>query len=300
MVADNTTLNFGFWNCAISPPGQSAAVDEEMISAAFFLIEKMFFDHNLAFVVICEINEESFALLSILLKENGFESILANDKSPTGSRMDLACIYIKERVLVSKGETHFGSVGTSSIKISQEFFVLTPLSDSPLSIFASHWPSRLQHVADDFRNQCSIGLKFRLVNLQNEKKQFVLMGDYNDDPYSHTLFKNLMATNDRALVISNSSSWLYNPFWRTLFARSYFNRDSDTHDFGTCYNQSNNRNQWSTFDQIIFSGDFLKEGDWFINEEKCFVISDESFVRLIMDKENKFDHLPVIGSISYC
>jgi len=290
-------LNFGFWNCAISPPGQSEDPEITMISEAFDLIKGLFLAHNLAFLIICEINEGSFVLLKEMLDKDGFESMLANDKTPTGSRLDLACIYVPTLVSIVKQESHFGNVGTSSIKISQQFELQTPYSKETILLFASHWPSRLQYVADDFKNHCSIGLKYKIERLQEINKQFIIMGDFNDDPYSHALFKNLMATNDRALVISKTSCWLYNPFWKSLSARTFFNKDSNTHDFGTCYTRTNNMNKWSTFDQIIFSGNFLKNGKWFINEEKCTVISDEVLVNLIMDDENKFDHLPIIGSI---
>lgn len=271
-----------------------------MVLDAFELLKGIFVSHGLAFLVLCEVNESSFEMLRPLLVEYGFESILFDDKTPTGSRLDLACVYLPNLVSIKKEESHFGNVGTSSIKISQQFSVLTSLGGEPIIIFASHWPSRLQYVAQDFKNHCSIGLKNRIEKLQEMNKQFILMGDFNDDPYSQALFKNLTATNDRALVISKTSFWLYNPFWKTLFARSTFSRGSNAHDFGTCYNKTNNMNKWSTFDQIIFSGNFLKSGKWFINEEKCTVISDEAFVDLIMDDGNKFDHLPVIGSIVYC
>lgn len=297
MEADKKLLNFGFWNCAISPPGQNTPVDDEMVTAAFNIIVDLFSEYNLAFLFICEINDQSFTKLKLRFDKTGLQTILTNDKSITGSRLDIACIYLPTLVNLKKGESHFGNLGTSSVKVSQEFFVTSPYSDKSIRIFVSHWASRVLTIADDFRNECSIGLRLKTKQLQEVKEQFIAMGDFNDDPYSQALFKNLHATNDRALVISEPFSWLYNPFWKTLAARSAFHPDSNSHDFGTCYNLARNRNSWSTFDQMIYSGDFLKGGEWHINESKCQVISDEKFVNLIMDEENKFDHLPIIGSI---
>lgn len=297
MKVDEKLLNFGFWNCAISPPGQSIPVDDNMVTAAFNIIKNLFSEHGLAFFFICEINEQSYDKLRVLFLSVGLGSILANEKSLTGSRLDIACVYIPSLVSVSKGEPHFGNLGTSSVKVSQEFILKNTFSDESISIFVSHWASRILKIADDFRNECSIGLRMKISELQKKKKQFIVMGDFNDDPYSQPLFKNLHATNDRALVISEPFSWLYNPFWKTLAARTPFHPSMGSHDFGTCYNLSRNRNSWSTFDQMMYSGDFLTNGEWNINEAKCQVISDNEFVSLIMDEKNKFDHLPITGSI---
>jgi hypothetical protein len=291
-------FSFGFWNCAISPPGQNDPVDAEMVISAFEIIKSLFEEHALAIIFLCEINVNSFTLIEEMAKDIGVESIIANDSTPTGSKFDLACLYLPEHVQIEKGLTHVGRVGTSRIKVAQTFSVIFDKNEKPIHFLLSHWPSRLQDISKSFRNECSIGLRMGVVNLQENNESFILLGDYNDDPYSETIFDNLRATNDRSLVITSPDYWLYNPFWRTLYARSVFSLSDAKHDFGTCYSKANNRNSWSSFDQILFSGDFLKAGDYYINEENCKVISDEKYVKLIMSSDNNFDHLPIIGSIS--
>lgn len=123
------------------------------------------------------------------------------------------------------------------------------------------------------------------------------MGDYNDEPYAHSLFKNMSATNDRNLVLSDPDCWLYNPYWKTLFARIPFSIDEQQHDFGTCYSKAGNRKTWSSFDQIIFSGDFLSSGPWYLEESATGVVLTDKIRTAIMDNKHCFDHMPVIGCI---
>ncbi|MBG6244780.1 hypothetical protein CS369_08380 [Candidatus Symbiopectobacterium sp. 'North America'] len=130
-----------------------------------------------------------------------------------------------------------------------------------------------------------------------DKKQVILMGDYNDEPYAHSLFKNMSATNDRDLVLSEPDYWLYNPYWKTLSARVPFSIDEQQHDFGTCYSKAGNRNTLSAFDQIIFSGDFLSSGPWYLEESATGVVLTDKIRAAIMNNKHCFDHMPVIGYI---
>ncbi|WP_447888882.1 endonuclease/exonuclease/phosphatase family protein [Serratia fonticola] len=292
-------ISFAFWNCAISPPGISDSPQAQLVDDAVNVIKNLLVEKNVSFVALCEVNEESFALLNEGLSDERFQSVLLNDKTKTGSRFDICLFYSVQDVSISEGVSHTGMVGTSSIKIAQQLEVEVKNNKTKVNFLISHWPSRLQYVSDSFRNECSIGLRNFVYGLINDDLQVILMGDYNDDPYSAGLFKNLKATNDRALVLSSTKGWLYNPFWRELIAREYFSQDSKDHDFGTCYSKANNRNRWSTFDQIIFSGNFLQGGPWFLKESKTGVVTDSSLINMVMSDKHKFDHLPVFGCIEY-
>lgn len=291
-------FNFAFWNCAVSPPGKNKSLDDSAIyDDIVSVIKYILFEREIDFLALCEVNNESFGKISLALRELGLSFKLLNNKTETGSRFDIAYIYVAEKIEVIPGVAHTGNVGTSAIKIAQQLKVFFKNEGSVIQMLVSHWPSRLQNVAEDFRNKCSIGLRGFVDSLVAEGQQVILMGDYNDDPYAHSLFKNMSATNDRGLVISKPDFWLYNPFWKTLFPKIPYSYGEDCHDFGTCYSKSNNRNSWSAFDQIIFSGSFLTNGPWYLKEAFTGTIMTEALRKAILDENHAFDHVPIVGCV---
>lgn len=135
------------------------------------------------------------------------------DKTDNGAEFDIGYFFDPQKVFVEKGVAHTARLGTSSVKVAQQLLlVINEDLSNVINIFISHWPSRLRKIADDFREECSKGLRLNIENYINNGRQVILMGDYNDEPYSQSLFKNIHATNDRALVLSDPTYWLYNPF----------------------------------------------------------------------------------------
>ncbi|UAY97547.1 endonuclease/exonuclease/phosphatase family protein [Dickeya dadantii] len=293
-------FRFAFWNCAISPPGQKDIRSPENVADAVKVILELFVNEKISFLALCEVNKDSFQSLSTALSEFDLP-LLGNfmaDKTSTGSTFDIGYFYNSSQVEVEHGHAHTGRLGTSSIKIAQQLLVFVKEeSPSLLNVFISHWPSQLRTIAEDFRDKCSIGLRRSIEEIVNKKQQAILIGDYNTEPYDHSLFKNLSATNDRELVLSAPDYWLYNPYWKTLSARVPFTVNEQRHDFGTCYSKAGNRNTWSTFDQIIFSGDFLSSGPWYLEESSTGVVLTDEIRAAILNNKHYFDHMPVIGCI---
>ncbi|MFY0167837.1 hypothetical protein [Klebsiella aerogenes] len=291
---------FAFWNCAISPPGIKGTRTPADIADAVEVIADLFTSKKLMFLALCEVNVESFKSISRELDKIGLSlsSQFLPDKTLTGAEFDIGYIYESAEVNVIQGMAHTARLGTSQVKVAQQLFVfINGDASSGVNIFVSHWPSQLRKIADDFRDECSKGLRSNIERFIDVGQSVILMGDYNAEPYSHSLFKNIHATNDRALVLSEPNYWLYNPYWKALAARMPFKIDEQQHDFGTCYSKSGNRNHWSTFDQIIFSGHFLHCGPWYLNESSTGVVLTDKLRTAIMDSKHYFDHMPVIGCI---
>lgn len=288
----------------MSPPGQKEMQSPANMADAVDVIADIFKDKSISLLALCEVNKESFEFISSALSKLGL-SLSAQfmpDKTSTGSEFDIGYFYDSTQVSVQHGLAHTGRLGTSSVKIAQQLLMVVKGEEpSIINVLVSHWSSQLLKIADDFREECSKGLRSFVENLINENHQVILMGDYNDEPYSHSLFKNMHATSDRALVLSNPEFWLYNPYWKSLSARmpfTVFTVDEQQHDFGTCYSKSGNRNNWSTFDQIIFSGHFLSSGPWYLQESATGVVLTDKLRAAIMDNKHCFDHMPVVGCIS--
>lgn len=294
-------FRFAFWNCAMSPPGRKEMQSPANMADAVEIIADLFTKHEIFFLALCEVNKTSFEYISNALTGFGL-SLSAQfmpDKTSTGSEFDIGYFYDSTRVAVQHGLAHAGSLGTSSVKIAQQLFmVVNEECPTVINVLVSHWSGQLLKIAEDFREECSKGLRHFVESLIKDNQQVILMGDYNDEPYSHSLFKNIRATNDRALVLSKPDFWLYNPYWKTLAARMPFTFNEQQHDFGTCYSKSGNRNHWSTFDQIIFSGHFLNSGPWYLQESATGIVLTDKLRAAIMDGKHCFDHIPVIGCIS--
>ncbi|HCB2209070.1 TPA: hypothetical protein MYR09_004159 [Citrobacter farmeri] len=264
------------------------------------VIADLFTSKKVKFLALCEVNLESFNYISSELNKIGLSlsSQFLPDRTLTGAEFDIGYIYEPAEVNVEQGMAHTARLGTSEVKVAQQLLVfINRDAYSGINIFVSHWPSQLRKIADDFRDECSKGLRRNIERFIYEEQSVILMGDYNDEPYSQSLFKNIHATNDRALVLSEPNYWLYNPYWKALVARMPFTIDEQQHDFGTCYSKSGNRNHWSTFDQIIFSGHFLHCGPWYLKESSTGVVLTDKLRAAIMDSKHYFDHMPVIGCI---
>ncbi|MFS7187857.1 hypothetical protein AB6848_20530 [Serratia proteamaculans] len=285
----------------MSPPGQKEMQSPANMTDAVDVIADLFKNKSISLLALCEVNEESFEFISSALSKLGL-SLSAQfmpDKTSTGSEFDIGYFYDSTQVTVQHGLAHTGRLGTSSVKIAQQLLMVVKGEEpSVINVLVSHWSSQLLKIADDFREECSKGLRRFVENLIDENQQVILMGDYNDEPYSHSMFKNMRATSDRALVLSKPEFWLYNPYWKSLSARMPFTVDEQQHDFGTCYSKSGNRNHWSTFDQIIFSGHFLSSGPWYLQESATGVVLTDKLRAAIMDSKHCFDHMPVVGCIS--
>ncbi len=289
-----------FWNCAISPPGIKEMRTPANMADAVDVIADLFITKQVTFLALCEVNRESFSYISNEIDKLGL-SLSAHflpDKTLTGAEFDIGYIYAPAQISVEQGVAHTARLGTSIVKVAQQLLVVINEDvTSIINVFVSHWPSQLRKIADDFRDECSKGLRRNVEKFIENNQLVILMGDYNDEPYSQSLFKNIHATNDRALVLSEPDFWLYNPYWKTLSARMPFTIDEQQHDFGTCYSKSGNRNHWSTFDQIIFSGRFLHCGPWYLKESSTGVVLTDKLRAAIMDSKHYFDHMPVIGCI---
>ena len=291
---------FAFWNCAISPPGIKEMRTPANMADAIEVIADLFTNKKVGLLALCEVNSESFSYISNEIDELGL-SLSAHflpDKTLTGAEFDIGYIYDPTKISVELGIAHTARLGTSIVKVAQQLrVIINEDASSIINIFVSHWSSQLRKIADDFRDECSKGLRRNIESFIEQNQLVILMGDYNDEPYSQSLFKNIHATNDRALVLSKPDYWLYNPYWKALSARMPFTIDEQQHDFGTYYSKSGNRNHWFTFDQIIFSGHFLHCGPWYLKESSTGVVLTDKLRATIMDSKHYFDHMPVIGCI---
>jgi endonuclease/exonuclease/phosphatase family metal-dependent hydrolase len=129
-----------------------------------------------------------------------------------------------------------------------------------LIIIASHWTSRLQEsgkkgradYADKIYGACNA------IFRSNPAADFLISGDFNDDPDDESVTKHLHATGDLQIARSNDGLHLFN-----LFA------GKDPKLFGTHYYK-----QWHIFDQILVSPGMLDKKGWSCEPQSVEVFNE--------------------------
>jgi len=130
------------------------------------------------------------------------------------------------------------------------------LNNEEIHILVNHWPSRRDGAASTSYKRVAAAKKNReiidRITVKNPDAKIIVMGDFNDDPYSESVKKHITQQD------------FYNPMER-LHTRSR----------GTL----NYKGQWNLFDQIIFSNNFhqYKESTHSFAEANIF---DDDFLKV--------------------
>ena len=113
-------------------------------------------------------------------------------------------------------------------------YVHGTLNNEPVHLFINHWPSRRDGTEETApkRIKAAHTILTKLHQLSDfpESLHVIIMGDFNDDPRSESI-KTIM-----------QSGWFINPFEKLLSPSS---------------GSANYKGQWSLFDQILLSHNFL-------------------------------------------
>jgi endonuclease/exonuclease/phosphatase family metal-dependent hydrolase len=128
-----------------------------------------------------------------------------------------------------------------------------------LILFASHWTSRLQ---DGKKGRADYADKIygaaNAIFRSNPAADFLVSGDFNDDPADDSVTQHLHAIGDPQAVRSSDSLHLFN-----LFA------GKDPKQFGTHYYK-----QWHIFDQILVSPGMLDKKGWSCDPQSISVFNE--------------------------
>ncbi|OZI46588.1 hypothetical protein CAL25_17960 [Bordetella genomosp. 5] len=219
------------------------------------------------------------------------------------SRFDV-CVFFKRgamRKSASKQLLMFS--GESVLKVGQRIDLDLVDDETRLHIFISHWPSRLmcdEHHVD--RHTLGIYLRSAVTDALGEDHSghAIVLGDFNDEPFSPSLHNHLMASRDRNLVATRKPHLLYNPFWKHVApSTAEPGPESDalwrggSHHYG-----AGQLSRWHMYDQIIFSSAFLGRSSWMLQDETAGVVDFPPFTGLVLNKKSKFDHMPVVATIA--
>lgn len=285
-----------WWNTGLVPPVQSVInkpIDsgkaEKMKSVIFHMMESLPID----VLILAEVSKNCNAVLDEIAKEAHMDMILSTEKIGKVN-FDVALFYESNKLdFIEKEnlapETSFGK----KIRCGTRFLFREKITHQKITIFASHWPSH-----KSAPNQRTIfGQKLREhVNFIFNKdiNNIILVGDYNDQPYSPSIIEGIEATKDIDLV-RKKKKLLYNPFWRHL------DKKEEDHTFsGSYFHKGNMFDKWYTYDQMMFSSSFVcKDPDnWKLDiNSACFHHDKINKDEIGFDFLSFFDHVPIYSRI---
>jgi endonuclease/exonuclease/phosphatase family metal-dependent hydrolase len=139
------------------------------------------------------------------------------------------------------------------------------VNDHDLTLIASHWTARVSDARGEARERYAerIHDRYKSLRAKNPDLDFLVCGDFNDDPTDESVSKFLWATDDREAVKKPNSPHLFNPF-----LEKFKGKDADR--FGT----HNHLGKWHTFDQIVVSPGMLDRKGWWCDPDKVQAVQD--------------------------
>lgn len=294
-------ITFSWWNTSLSPHSKENKSSDEHKLYVLFILTRLFIEKDVDVLCLCEVTEEDIYYIVEQLNLESLNYNIYNGALRDGrKKFDLCIIYRTSKLTFVSSDIISKMQITKKIHAAQQVNFIINETNEPLALYLVHWSSRLYDYPDS-PNKIQLGslLRDAVDDCRDTKniKHVVILGDFNDEPYNQSLTDSLFASRDIHLV-QKLPKLLYNPFWRHMSHKALhpFN-NSDEKGCGTYFYKSDQSNRWKTFDQIIFSSDFVNGDGWYLNEEKTEVFGDKQLIDYVYNSKSKFDHLPIISVI---
>lgn len=289
-------ITFSWWNTSLSPstkPDQSTKEHKDYVAVVLY---QLLYNRNVDVMCLCEVSDKDVALISNMVSD-GY-SIYNGVVDDGRKKFDLCVIYRAEILeFVESSLVSAPMLGANLYAAQQLTFILSKTNEF-LALFLVHWPSRM-HDPEDSAKKAELGMLLRtaVTNCLEVDKitKIIVLGDFNEEPFNKSITHHLKASRDVVLV-KKQPKLLYNPFWRHMVYTHLYPESASSHG-GTYYYKSDQFCKWKTFDQMMFSADFLSGKSWSLNEKETVIFSDDDFVSYIRSSKSKFDHLPILSVI---
>ena len=298
-IADAKPLVLAWWNTSLSPlrKPRDTGDDKTRIICCVQELLRSFTVDVLALGEVC--TQDVLDILDAVANPH----ISYHDATHMNGKgqSDVAVLFDRRRLALDGSRALLDSYGRTTLKIGEQLNLVLGETGQYIYLFVSHWPSRL-YCSESSARRTEIGTSLRKtldeIRCAATTPPFiVLMGDYNDDPFSPSLAHHLLATRDRQLARENGL-YLYNPFWRMLGESDPFAPgQTKTGICGTYYYRGGKDTRWYTFDQIMFSSAFLGDGPLILNEEYCQIIRNNELETQLHRSTSILDHLPVLSVV---
>ncbi|HGW3728900.1 TPA: endonuclease/exonuclease/phosphatase family protein [Citrobacter freundii] len=294
-------ITFAWWNTSMSPHSKENTASDEHKDYVALTLLRLIQTKDVDVLCLCEVSKDDVLLIWEYLSLLGF-SVYDGTIKDGRKKFDL-CVFYKSNLLdFANSEIISKPYISNNIYAGQEIDFVIKETGEPITLYLVHWSSRLyDHEDSAKKHYVSAALRDAVfASIEQRKiKNVIILGDFNEEPFNKSLTDILCASRDINLV-KKSPRLLYNPFWRHLVNGRMFPEHKEFEGCGTYYYKGDEIHRWRTFDQIIFSSSFVRDGDWFLNEANTEIFYDETFIKFIYNSKSKFDHLPVISTIERC
>lgn len=289
-------LRFLWWNTGLSPPvGRRQASQEDR---AFVVNQLLDARRTVGWDVLglAEVSDQDIEAILLGLHDSSLVPVDMGPRKQGRRTNDIALIFDQTHLTLADHASMDVRAKRINLKVGYRASFVVNGRNEVIHVTASHWPSRLMVAEDDVRRSYLGDALYRsLRGLAAEISPLaVVMGDFNDDPYSPSLSRHFLASRDRTLA-SQQNEIYYNPFWRALGESAHI-ADEKEGICGTYYYRSGIHTRWHTFDQIIFSSEFLQQKSQ-LNEANTRILTTPDLVKVLIDRRSIFDHLPVLGEV---
>lgn len=202
-----------------------------------------------AIIGVSEIENES--VLRDLVKADAIKKwhlqVIHHD-SPDRRGVDVAMLYNPRYFRMLNVTNHRLKIeGYETFRTRDQMCVTGILLGDTVSVIVNHWPSRMGGQGQSaYLRDAAAALSKQIADsvwAVNPHQSVIVMGDLNDDPFDNSCANVLGATKKKEDAEMHG---FYNPFWRMI--------DKGIGSLGY-------KGSWNLFDQIIVSGDLVKEGN---------------------------------------
>lgn len=291
-------IALAWWNTSMSPHSKENTANEDHKNYVVLTLLRLIQEKNIDILCLCEVSKEDVVFIWGFFSGRGF-SVYDGTIKDGRKKFDLCVLYKTELLELVNSEIISKPYIENNIYAGQEVDFRIKETGEPITLYLVHWSSRMYDHEDSAKKHY-IGVALRDAVFasieQRNIKNVIILGDFNEEPFNKSITDILCASRDISLV-KKSPRLLYNPFWRHLVSNQMFPEHNEFEAYGTYYYKSDGIHRWRTFDQMIFSSSFVRDGNWFLDESKTEIFSDEAFIKFIYNSKSRFDHLPVISLI---
>lgn len=291
------SLAFVWWNTSLSPPVKQRRSDKADLDFVVAQVREIRRQMGFSVLGLGEVCTEDLAAIVAGLDDPHIGYHDATDHSGR-LKFDTAVIYDRSKVALEHTRSVVDRYAGRSLKIGEIAEFTSTQTETAFKVVVSHWPSRLSLAETaPARFELGSGLRWLVGRMQDESRSFVvLMGDYNDDPFSPALANHLLATRDRSLA--RKKGFLYNPFWKWIGESHHLPDEAERLGIcGTHFYPDGNVTRWFTYDQMMFSSEFLQGQSMVLNEASSGVLAFSELRDKVLNRREIFDHFPVLGTV---
>lgn len=291
-------LTLGWWNTHLTPPVGAKEPSAEHLADVYLYLSQLCSSPDFGLVALGEIGPEALAKLALFSWDNDLRLISLEGRDGQ-QRFDMALVYQPSRIQIADPMFEFDVIAGTKSKVALRLEGILP-DGAPVTFFVVHWTSRVREGADTQRRS-DIAQSLRrkindLLDVQDDGK-IIVLGDFNDEPYDHSIAKYLEASRDIHRVFARPRL-LYNPFWRPLAPNGLMTEGRfPLGNTGSHYYRSGTTHRWHVFDQVLVSSAFIGRSQWFLDEANTYIVDASRGFLSNIESRGNFDHYPILASI---